>query len=388
MLGVIHIGAEKTGTTTLQETFHLNRVRLSRNGIYYPQTPGRKQHSQLAFYGMDNDRENLHTRNHSQLGSAHRDNWRKTFADTFDREISGAATSHDHLLISTELFHSQLVSTNEIERIKSLLDPWCSEYRIVFYMRRQDQLATSLYSTRLRTGGTAAALLPDSTECCHYYDYRHVLDLWGGVFGLAAQLPRVFEKVRLQDQDLVTDFFSAARLRVDATTLQIPAYRNSALSRDAQTFLRRFNQCTEQLSLSSPQRHRRAARNMAAYLEETCDGPPSLPSRAAARGFCEPYRKGNEAVAREFFSRDSLFEDDFGMYPEREQPPDSLDLAQTMEMVTRVIHHQSNHSLWLDQQRIDRLLMARNRERLIDMFAFYLDEVSPELAAQMRRLAR
>lgn len=385
MLGILHIGAEKTGTTTLQETFHENRAVLSGSGIYYPSTPGRKQHSQLAFYGMDEGRENIHTRDHPQFGSAHRAEWRKAFSTTFADEIASAATRHDQLLISTELFHSQLVSADEIARVKALLDNWCSEYRVIFYMRRQDQLAVSLYSTRLRTTGSRLAILPGDDRRLHYYDFRNLLDLWGSVFGKAALRPRVFEKARLHQQDLVADFLAAADLPALADALRVAPHRNSALSRDAQTFLYRFNENSDALPLDFSRR-RRTTRIVSAFLEENCKGPPSLPSRSAARDFCDIYREGNDSIAGEFFSRDALFDDDFSMYPEQERAPDSLDANQIMELATKVIHHLSANSLWLDQARVDRLLATRKPAQALEVLASYLEERAPALAEHLRNL--
>lgn len=388
MLGILHIGAEKTGTTTLQETFHRNRALLSRHGTYYPQVPGRKQHSLLAFYGMDDDRENIHTCNHPLLSGSNREAWRQTFAAQLGEEISVAAGRHRQLLVSTELFHSQLKSVHEIQRVKALLDNWCNEYRVVFYMRRQDRLAVSLYSTRLRTGGSSTALLPEHSDPMHYYDYQRILGLWGEVFGRPSLRPRILEKPRLHGQDLIVDFFDLLDLPARDLELDRPPRRNSALARDAQTFLCRMNESAERLALSAPAQRRRTARLVAGLLEADCGGQQSLPSRDAARAFYAAYRHGNHEVAREFFPGSKLFDEDFSTYPEQEQPPDSLDLGGTTDIATMTIHGLVANSLWLDPQRIGRLLTTRDATRALEAMALYLEELSPQLARHLRDLAR
>ena len=57
MIGIIHMGAAKTGSSTLQEFFHLNRERLRDAGVFYPRSPGAKQHGLLAEACIDPARE-------------------------------------------------------------------------------------------------------------------------------------------------------------------------------------------------------------------------------------------------------------------------------------------------------------------------------------------
>lgn len=45
---ILHIGAEKTGTTTIQEFLTLNRERLLAQGVHFPMSVGLKNHTRLA----------------------------------------------------------------------------------------------------------------------------------------------------------------------------------------------------------------------------------------------------------------------------------------------------------------------------------------------------
>ena len=60
MKAVIHIGTEKTGTTTLQEFLHLNRANLKNQGIAYLQSPGERNNRKLATYCMNHNNVDDH----------------------------------------------------------------------------------------------------------------------------------------------------------------------------------------------------------------------------------------------------------------------------------------------------------------------------------------
>jgi hypothetical protein len=278
MRGIIHIGAEKTGTTALQEFFTEQRDHLRVHGITYPGFAGHRQHSLLAFYCMDPGRENHQTRMNPALGSSQRDHWKHKFRASVCRELMDSGGRPD-LLVSTELFHSKLASCEEIQRLKSLLDLWCEDYRVVFYMRRQDELAVSLYSTYLRTGGTRHEVLQPRAQPIHYYDYERILGNWEAVFGAPRIIPRLFDRTQFIEGDLVSDFFSATGLGHACLGRERPPRRNTALSRNSQVLLLELNKrLPDPESPEQRQRQQRFRRRVADILETTGRGPSARPS--------------------------------------------------------------------------------------------------------------
>ena len=55
----LHIGTEKTGTTTIQSFLAANRDLLKRNRILYPRAPGEQNHRALAAAAQDCARGDL-----------------------------------------------------------------------------------------------------------------------------------------------------------------------------------------------------------------------------------------------------------------------------------------------------------------------------------------
>lgn len=318
---VIHIGAEKTGTTTLQEFLHLNRKALAAGGVLFPATPGLRQHALLMLACLDPGRENRQTRTHPGF-AADPDAWRKGFAEAFHSELRAAPADTRQLLVSSELFHTQLLHPREVARLKALLDPFCDDYRIVFYMRRQDRLEVSRYSTNLRAGGTRATALPRRVD--QYLHYEKVLARWEPVFGAGSLVPRVFDPAEFRDGDLLADFVAAAGLPIDPAACVRPDSRNTALSARAQWLLRQFNLGADALPWDRLPDRARLANALADELGRLCPGPPLLPTRSEAEAFQAHFHESNARLARRFFGREALFDDDFSEYPEapaRTAPP-------------------------------------------------------------------
>lgn len=58
MICYVHIGTEKTGSTTLQNFMAHNRSRLLKNGIVYTKSLGRKNNKALCYFSYPSDRRN------------------------------------------------------------------------------------------------------------------------------------------------------------------------------------------------------------------------------------------------------------------------------------------------------------------------------------------
>jgi hypothetical protein len=375
MIGIIHMGAAKTGSSTLQEFFHLNRERLRDAGVFYPRSPGARQHGLLAEACIDPAREPRRDEAESR---------NRAFRESFAREMAAAPAGIERLLVSSELFHARLWNAGEIERLKKLLEPWCSSWRIVFYMRRQDRYATSLHSTYLRRGGESDAVLEALNP--HHFMYDRILDLWSGVFGADAMVPRVFEPGALADGDIVADFIAAAGLPLVPGVCERPANRNAALSADAQWFLREFNRRRPASVDATSDAETQLRRNIAEFLSTHRAGTPALPDREAARAFYAGYRESNAEVARRWFGRDRLFDESFDDYPDTAQVA-APRAGDAMDIAAPLLRGLSANSLWLDEERRRRLANAPSAAALLAVLAGYLKECDPALANRVRELA-
>ncbi len=306
---ILHIGTAKTGTTSIQRVLREVREVLPPLGFAYSRAAGKRNHLSLPLYAEGGHRRNGLFRHVARQGkdSAEVTEW---FPEELAREIEALPKGVHTMVFSSEQLHSRVDRVSEVERLKALLDRFFSEYMIVVYLRRQDELAVSRYTTVVRTGGTSSAVLPDPSTDSHYYNYKLLLDRWADAFGREAIRPRIFARSELLDGDVVRDFLNTIGMQ-GLSLPEDPVVRGPSLVPAAQELVRRFN----------AQRGEGASTRRPAWVPEFLNqrfaGPGAMPSRAEAEAFLATFAASNEAVRADYFpERKSLFSMEFGRYPE------------------------------------------------------------------------
>ncbi len=317
---ILHIGTAKTGSTTIQEALAGSRDLLLARGFAFPHSPGRRNHLHLAVFSADDAQAAEHARALGETGSI--DAIRRRIAAALAAEIDALPGSVHSLILSSEALSDNVTSAEGLARLKALLDTWCDEYRVLVYLRRQDEFAVSLYSTLLRGGATDTDLLPPAAAQDRF-DWAAMLDRWGAAFGEAALAPRLFERAALLGGDLLTDLQAALGL----PPLPVPeAARtlNPSLLPQAQEFLRRLNLAALGLGPAATAPADAAGKVpsfIRHYLSTAFAGTGRQPARAAAEAFVARHAVGNEWIRARFFpGRPTLFSTDFSRYPEEPDP--------------------------------------------------------------------
>lgn len=321
---ILHIGTEKTGTTSIQNVMSKLRPALPEQGFAYPLSAGNKNHLRLAAFAGDPER----------VADIRKDVERapggggpvERFPADLAAEMAALPEGVHSVIFSGEHCQSRLLTIDAIERLRDLLAPYFATFEILVYFRRQDELAISHYSTKLRNGARKAPLLP-RREGTPYYDYGALVDRWSAVFGADALRPRLYGRSHFLNGDLLEDFLSACGVG-PVTMPQVSTTKNPSLRAAAQEFLRRFNPTEAGMQRPRP-------RWVYSFLDERFAGPGMVPTRDAARSFVGQFAEGNERIRARFFpQRDSLFSEDFTSYPEVEEPvPEGAVLDVAMAVV-------------------------------------------------------
>jgi hypothetical protein len=311
---LFHIGAEKTGTSTIQRFLRANRDRLGTQNIYYPHSPGEENHTRLAVAAQTGEREAAFLRQEvgdtsPQALAAFQD----SFVAALHAELADAAAmGFRRVIFSSEHCHTRVKTAEEAARLAQLLRPLARRVKILFYIRRQDEVAVSLYSTALRAGYEHKA--PDLSfgADAHRFNYRKVCDLYEDAFGEGALTVRLYDAEAFEDQSLLADFCFAAGISWDAGFC-VPERRNEGLSQRAQWLLAQVN--AEPGNVFAPEgRWRDLLLNR---LEALPHAPSILPTRAEAERFVAQYADSNEAVRIRYRPdlAPPLFSTDFSAYP-------------------------------------------------------------------------
>lgn len=296
----LHIGAHKTGTTSLQRCFQDNAALLRTRGLAY--VAGRNVPNLHGRIGP-RDPDGL-----MPLGMEVRD------MDSLVRDLTQAGG--DHVLASSENF-SFFFQPEPVEALARALRPHFDRIEILCYLRRQDRHALSHHQEGARPHrrseaelwGNAIAALPDpAPQQAFYLDYDRRIGLWEQAFGHDALRLRVYDRGLLREGDVVADVLHM--LDIPGDGLARGAEDNTALG----ALQAALGHAAHAAGLEDAVVH--------GLIAAAPPGPRALPARAAARAFLAPWRAGNARLNARFglSDREFLFDDDFDDYPETATP--------------------------------------------------------------------
>lgn len=228
---VLHIGTEKTGTTSIQGWLETNRAALSRQRVFLSEVLDRPSNRALAHAfqdGVDHYFLPMGITTLDEVG-AFRERLQKDLAS----EVEAAAKGHDRMVISSEQLQSRLLGAQEVERLAGFLREVFSEVTVVCYLRHQLEMRRSFYSTLVRMGHTGALedFDADIDEAALYYNHLALVQRWEDAFGRDHLLLREYARTKLNDGDVVRDFVACALPDLDPAGLNHSrSAENSALS--------------------------------------------------------------------------------------------------------------------------------------------------------------
>lgn len=332
---LIHAGMPKTGTTSLQTFFAVNRKALLARGALYPASLGWRNHVRLAAA--------LHRAPTPQLklaiaetGAADAGALRALLDDGLAREVADACAEADAagrarpdtLVISSEFFWSMPEGGDLLRALAAWAGAHAARTEVLIYLRRQDAFAVSMASTRARDGepgeGFAAPIFPQTPR--RAYRYPKCLDGVREAFGRGAITLKLFDGADLIGGDVISDALAVWDLgAVDG--LIRPPRRNPSLRPAMQAWL-------GHLATLDQARYGRGAGagarddkvDLSAVIERH-GGRGRRPAQADADAFMQKFAAGNERVRAEWFpDRAQLFPDD-RLWPDQADPaPSAADL--------------------------------------------------------------
>jgi len=332
---ILHIGTGKTGTTSIQRALGQNRETLRDKGFAYPESPGHVSHTKLAVFlqecaGAGPGRMQL------RAGPT------SLFMKSLQEEIGALPATVHTVIFSSEHLFSRAMEPGVLPQLRAMLATMFDRFRIVVYLRRQDELAISRLSTRLKAGRAPTAVFPTGERTRSGYDYAAGLGPWVEAFGQEAITARIFARSEMAGGDVVRDFLDVCGL---PELPPAPVEANTSLLPHAQEFLRLINlpaepdsDTTETTSTArKPPRNWRPPSYFRSFLTTQFGGRGALPSRAEAMAFFASFAESNERVRTTFFpQRNRLFEEDFGRYPENPAPPSDAAVLGVALAVTRL----------------------------------------------------
>nr|WP_300307171.1 hypothetical protein [Halomonas sp.] len=311
MKAFLHIGTEKTGTTTIQSFLFNNRNKLGKKGIHVLTAAGRGNGRALPSYAMRHIRfDNFHSM-HGISTSLQRKSFDQKIEDDVSCEIDSFGGC-DSVVISSEHFHSRCMFIDEIEKIKYFLDRFFDDIYVIVYLRPQVDMATSKYTTRLR--GKCSLEFKDFvfSDCVpekYYYNYKKILDNWKTVFGKRYIIPRVFDSDRFLNGNLIDDYLKL--LGTDRSGLNEVLNKNESVTPFGQEILRLNNEFSYNFKVDKDIDFYHLVKKNVVGLHQ---GKGMSLSSSDARKVQSKFDLINHEVAVEWFGRDVLFDIDYKNY--------------------------------------------------------------------------
>lgn len=214
----LHIGINKTGSSSIQRALHDNRSALLRHGILYPETGlGNEVEGHRAHLLLSKGLGFANTGLQASETMANAVEFRKRL----DHEI--AQTRARSVILSSEFFTQR----RDMDPVRCFLNGL--DVRVVVYLRRHDLWYPSLYAQALKSvhtppwePGLEGFVRWKARSKTRYRRFGQMLDAWAGIVGAENILLRPFERVSMKN-DLVEDFFDLCGLPIPDEIARKPA---------------------------------------------------------------------------------------------------------------------------------------------------------------------
>lgn len=203
---VLHIGTEKTGSSSIQRMMARNRELLRRDyDIAYSRPLGNVL---CRLAQQPENRKRLRRR-----------------VDQLIEENAGPFT----WVCSAELLQSRLTTDADVLALRRELESrGFDRFQIIVYLRRPAAIANSMASTAVQWDRERLQA-PFSSYLDVVCDHRATLQRWGDVFGRESLAPRRFERSDFPDGSLLLDFLDTLGI-ADPAAFQLPPVLNAQIS--------------------------------------------------------------------------------------------------------------------------------------------------------------
>jgi len=332
----LHIGTEKTGTTTIQYSLASVRPMLKRFGILYPLSFGNENHE--PFYAAASPfRVDEITGQLDVVTEARHGKYRALRRKEFETELK--IERPQAVVISNEHLSARLLSVEDVQAVKDFVAGLFSEIKIAIYVRRQDDFLLSSYSTEIKTGGTHHFSALPYEEARGRYDYRDLIERWAAVFGQENIIVKKFASSEVSSHGLTSDFLLA--LGMPRIPVKEVGVKNPSLGWRALAALRQVNEMIPRTVNGKYNMNR----GDIAKLLETLPDDPLVFGVQARRQFMAQFAESNDWVRQTFFpdGPGTLF--DLSELDPRDGEQDDAIPEMSLDDLYRVLTH-----LWIIKQ--------------------------------------
>ncbi len=171
---IIHIGLEKTGSTFVQDFFSLNKSTIKKHGLYYSKCLTGKNHARMVLLGQEG--ETTANKVHRWVGLEPRDV--RPANHLWLEEVKAEESGGHAFWASSEFLSSMLLHRESCSRFIGNLRLVFDEVSVVLFVRKQEDLLISRYSTSVLDGNHRAMRID---RVPREVDVLSILERWDGL---------------------------------------------------------------------------------------------------------------------------------------------------------------------------------------------------------------
>ncbi|MEO0913121.1 MAG: hypothetical protein AAFY59_09035 [Pseudomonadota bacterium] len=350
---VLHIGTEKTGTTSFQRWAYANGDALRRDGVWHSKALTLPDNRALAVIARDPDKAEDGFHLFGITDEASHAAFRAEIEAALAADVAEARAAGMRIyLVSNEHLQSRLFTQEMVDRVAAIMRPHFDEIEVICFLRPQLDTAVSLASTGSRVGLKIQRSQFETLQAgSAYYNFQALLDRWADAFGKENVTPVAFKR----NKNTVAYF--RERLALSGTDYQPEMRLNSALDFRAIAI-------GNQLNLPRFLEDGRHNPNRQFYMEEIPFEAPLTLSRDFGMAVHERFEPFNAEIAAAW---PEITEEDLTPDWERYPEQGTLDLLEDCDLgpALRYVVQKFNADLYLARAQTDfakARLADRNRD--------------------------
>lgn len=321
---IIHIGTEKTGSSSVQQWGAKNRDLLKENGVFYSESLGVLDHRKASVYAR---LPHLADDGFSRYGITDAEQhvkFKQQVEQALAEEVELAKQLNcRYFVVSSEHFHSRIDSVAMVEEASKLFTPHFDDIEILAYIRPQAELFQSRISVNIRNLDIRKTELIDKWQKdITYFDNFAMWQRWSSVFKKVTFKP--FNKYK----NVVADI--AKMVGVSLEDFAKPARVNEKLDYRMGIVAHQLNEVIESISM------KKELLNL--YFEQIECKEPITISRALASKINAFYRESNLAFckANSDFSLTDI-ETDFKKFPVEGTADKMFENSETIAFLVQIL---------------------------------------------------
>jgi hypothetical protein len=172
----VHIGLEKTGTTSVQQFLHKERESLVKHGILYPSTFGQTNHIKLS-QSIINLKKKTPARKIFGIDSIESlNNFKEELKAAFMDEVDKSCPKK--IIISSEQLSALVSSKEEVCELEGFFRNINPSFTYLLTVRNQEDIMQSMYSTMIKSGYTQDFKIKDSNLKLLKYNFSSLIDVF------------------------------------------------------------------------------------------------------------------------------------------------------------------------------------------------------------------